>query len=67
MDHVFPRSWYPDSTPAKVQRWTAPSCGKCNRDSGTKETELFVRMAFCVDPRKPGADGLAKQALRAVG
>ena len=46
-DHVFPDSWYPMSTSSKVQRWTAPSCGRCNHEFGEMEKELFVRLALC--------------------
>src|SRR6516164_1177736 len=62
-DHVFPDSWYPDSTPKSVQRWTVPSCARCNRESGEFENEAFIRLALCVDPRKEAAKGLAKRAL----
>jgi|HubBroStandDraft_4_1064222.scaffolds.fasta_scaffold02650_4 hypothetical protein len=66
-DHVFPDSWYPMSTPSEVQRWTAPSCGRCNHDFGEMEKELFVRLAFCVDPQNVGASGLSKKAIRSFG
>ena len=66
-DHVFPTSWYPDSTPADVQRWTVPSCAVCNGALGKLEKELFVRLALCVDPRKAEASGMSKKALRSLG
>lgn len=66
-DHVFPRSWFPDSTPNNVNRWTVPSCRECNKSLGTKEKELFIRMALCADPRKAAAAGLSIKALRALG
>ena len=66
-DHVFPDSWYPVSTPPKIQRWTAPSCERCNHEFGEMEKELFVRLALCVDPRKTGALGLSKRAVRSFG
>jgi hypothetical protein len=66
-DHVFPDSWYPTSTPVKVQRWTAPSCRSCNEHFGEMEKELFVRLALCVDPQKVGAMGLSKRAVRSFG
>lgn len=66
-DHVFPDSWYPMSTSAKVQRWTAPCCLKCNHDFGEMEKELFVRLALCVDPEKEAATGLSKRAIRSFG
>jgi len=66
-DHVFPASWYPDTTPADLQRWTVPSCQKCNGDLGKLEKEMFVRLALCADPRKAEASGMSKKALRALG
>lgn len=66
-DHVFPRSWYPDTTPSSTQRWTVPSCGECNGQSGQREKELFVRLALCVDPRKIEVAGLSERAVRSFG
>jgi len=66
-DHVFPSSWYPDSTPRNVQRWTVPSCERCNRDFGALEEQLLVTLSLCVDPRKQAASGVSKKALRAFG
>ncbi len=67
LDHVFPKSWYPDTTPKTVQRWTAPSCPKCNRAFGQLEHDLFLRMIFCVDSKSDAAAGLAAKALRTMG
>lgn len=66
-DHVFPDSWYPESTPKKVQRWTVPSCGPCNRDLGLKEKEVFVRLGLCVNPEKVAATGISKRIIRSFG
>jgi hypothetical protein len=66
-DHVFPTSWYPNTTPTKVQRWTVPSCSGCNGTFGELEKELFIRLAICVDPTKAEASGISKDALRSMG
>ena len=66
-DHVFPTSWFPDSTPTTVQRWTVPSHLKCNNDLGALEKDLFLRLSFCTDSRKMEASGLSKRALAALG
>jgi hypothetical protein len=66
-DHVFPRSWYPDTTPPTVQRWTVPSCPECNRKLGQLEKDLLVRLALCVDPQSEATSGLAARALRSLG
>jgi hypothetical protein len=66
-DHVFPCSWYPESTPATVQRWTVPSCQPCNKNLGVMEADLLVRLALCLDPNSEGAKGLSQKALRSLG
>ena len=64
---MFPASWYPDSTPPNIQRWTVPSCTKCNHKFGAMEEMLFVRFAMCVDPRKQAASGVWNKARRTLG
>ena len=66
-DHVFPSSWYPDSTPSEIQRWTAPSCKDCNNKLGEQEKELFLRLAFATDPAKIESSGIAEKAFRSLG
>lgn len=66
-DHGFPNSWYPDSTPSTVQRWTAPSCRKCNHELGRLEKDMLIRMVLCIDPRKEAVSGLAAKVLRSLG
>ena len=66
-DHVFPTSWYPDTTPSEVQRWTVPSCARCNGTLGRIEKELFVRLALGADPTRAEASGMSKTALRSLG
>jgi hypothetical protein len=66
-DRVFPTSWYPVNTPAKIQRWTVPSCGECNGRFGALEQDLFIRMAICVGPIKAEAAGLSRKAVESLG
>lgn len=66
-DHVFPSSWYPDTTPSTVQRWTAPSCAKCNREFGQMEKDLLVRLVGCIDPKSSAVSGLYARTFRALG
>jgi len=66
-DHVFPSSWYPDTTPDDVQRWTAPSCESCNGHFGELEKELLVFLACCINPTRPAAQGLYERARRTMG
>lgn len=65
-DHVFPKHWYPDSTPQHIQRLTAPSCPKCNGTHGELEKDLFIRMIFCVADSE-ATSGLKARALRSLG
>jgi len=64
---VFPSSWYPDGTAVNVQRWTVPSCRKCNGKFGELEKELFAVLALCIDPTKAEAAGISKKALASMG
>src|SRR5271169_2434899 len=66
-DHVFPSSWYPDSTPESVQRWTVPCCSDCNRELGKLERDLLIRLVLCVNPKSEAASGLASRTLRSLG
>lgn len=66
-DHVFPNSWYPDTTPDEIQRWTAPSCERCNGQFGRLEKELLVFLACCINPQKAAARGLYERVRRTMG
>jgi hypothetical protein len=66
-DHVFPYSWYPDSTPGTIQRWTAPSCSECNSKFGELETDLLVRLIGSVHLQSEAASGLHAKAFRSLG
>lgn len=65
-DHVFPDSWYPDTTPKNLARWQIPSCYKCNRELGAIESEFFVRIALCLNPNDPASRSIVEKALRAM-
>ena len=66
-DHVFPKSWYPESTPATTQRLTAPSCFDCNNTSGEIEKKLFCRLIPCISPEKQAIWGLRERFSRSLG
>ena len=66
-EHVFPSSWYTNSTPDWVQRWTVPTCKSCNGKFGKMEQKLLVRLGLCTDPDKAEAYGIAKKILRSFG
>src|SRR5436305_14522758 len=66
-DHVIPASWYPDNTGPSVQRWTVPSCRRCNQGFGKLENDLLLRLVLCIDPKSEAVSGLANKALRGLG
>lgn len=65
-DHVFPRSWYPNSTPADLEKWQIPSCIACNDRYGKLECDLIGRLGLVLDASNPASAGLAEKALRAI-
>lgn len=65
-DHVFPESWYPDSTPRNLAKWQAPSCVKCNSELGAIEKEFLVRISLCLDPNDPASRSIAEKGLRSM-
>ena len=65
-DHVFPRSWYPDTTPHNLWKWQIPSCVPCNTKYGELEEDLRVRLGLCISPTASASAGIAEKALRAL-
>jgi hypothetical protein len=65
-DHVFPRAWYPDTTPPDMYKWQIPSCYECNRDYGKMEEDLLFRLALCIDPNTEATSGITDKALRSM-
>lgn len=65
-DHVFPESWYPDTTPVDIEKWKAPSCIECNREYGKIEQDLLIQFGLCLDPNHPNTKKIVEKALRSV-
>lgn len=65
-DHLFPRSWYPTTTPQNLEKWKFPACSPCNRAYGKLEEELRLLLAACVDPRSDAAAGIWAKALDSI-
>jgi hypothetical protein len=65
-DHVFPKSWYPDTTPQNLEKWQIPSCIRCNRKYGKIEEDLIGRFAVALDSKNPASAGLVETAIRAI-
>jgi len=66
LDHVFPKHWFPESTPQNLNRWTVPACYKCNDELGGIEKVLLNRMALCLDLTKPELMALYRKVRRGL-
>jgi hypothetical protein len=64
-EHVFPSSWYPDST-EKTQRLLAPSCSKCNRALGKIEERLLRNWGLSVSNTAVASRGVPDRVLRSL-
>lgn len=65
-DHVFPKSWYPDTTPNNIEKWKIPTCKSCNDAYGKLEDDLLQRLGLCIDPEAQASSGITRKALRAL-
>ncbi len=65
-DHVFPESWYPDSTPLDLEKWQIPSCISCNEAYGRLEQDFLVRVGLCLDPHDPASKSIVEKAVRSL-
>lgn len=65
-DHIFPESWYSETTPQHIEKWKVPSCAYCNNAHGKNEADLLIRLAMCLDPDSLSSKGIIEKALRAV-
>ena len=65
-DHVFPRAWYPETTPLDLEKWQIPACTRCNGQYGKLENDLLITLGMCIDPDDVAAAGIAAKALRAL-
>lgn len=65
-DHVFPKSWYPSTTPRNLEKWKVPACLKCNREFGVLEEDLLTAFGLCLNPDAEDTKGLVEKALRSI-
>jgi len=65
-DHIFPKSWYPETTPEGIEKWQMPSCRECNSRMGKIENELLLKFGLCVPPFAPSSLGIAQKAMRSI-
>jgi hypothetical protein len=65
-DHVFPESWYPDSTPPNLEKWQIPSCIPCNSEYGKLEQDFLLKVGLCLDPFDPASASIVQKSLRSL-
>ena len=65
-DHVLPVSWYPDTTPANLEKWKFPSCEPCNHRFSIIEQDLLIRFGICLTPGDLKSAGIPEKALRST-
>lgn len=65
-DHIIAGAWFPDTTPATVQRWTAPACRSCNNSFSSLERYVHARLAACIDPTHPAAAEMWDKAKSSI-
>jgi hypothetical protein len=65
-DHLFPKSWYPDTTSDKIQRWTIPSCSACNRAYGEIEKEMLISIGMAIESSHYASMGVSQKAINSL-
>jgi hypothetical protein len=65
-DHVFPISWYPDTTPPDLEKWKIPSCLPCNHGYSKIEGDFRDRVGLCLDPDNPASQSIVEAAMRSI-
>ena len=65
-DHVFPRSWYPKTTPSDIEKWQMPACHDCNQRYGQLESDLLLRVGLCLDPTDFKSLGISDRIHRSI-
>lgn len=66
LDHVFPRSWYPDETPDNIEKWQVPSCIPCNSKYGKIESDFLSRVGLALESEHPASRSVVQRALRSM-
>lgn len=65
-DHVFPESWYPDTTGSDIEKWKIPACEPCNKEYGVREQDLMILIGLCIDPHAIESAGIVPKVLRSL-
>ena len=65
-EHVFPRAWYPKSTPDNLEKWKVPSCRKCNNEYSLYEQDLLVRLGHGLFKENEKCSRIIEKARRSI-
>jgi hypothetical protein len=65
-DHVFPKSWYPDSSTPDLYKWQIPSCIPCNSALGAIEEEFLRLVSLGLDPADASSRSIVQKVLRSM-
>lgn len=63
-EHVFPKSWYPTTTPSTVQRLTVPVCRVCADEFEKAERAFALPLLMGLDGGHPDMAGVADRLRR---
>ena len=64
-DHVFPRSWYPSTTPPNMEKPQVP-CLKCNQRYSNIEQKILERLAFGLSPDDAKSLGISEKVRNSL-
>jgi hypothetical protein len=62
----MPKAWYPDTTPADLERWKVPSCIACNSTHGQNEEDLLLRLMMCFSNDDVRTAGIPQRVIRSM-
>jgi hypothetical protein len=65
-DHVFAKSWYPDSSTPDLYKWQIPSCIPCNSALGAIEEEFLRLVSLGLDPADAASRSIVQKVLRSM-
>jgi len=66
VDHVFPKSWYPNGGIPDLEKWTVPCCKGCNTRYSRIEKRILEKIGLCLSPTDPLVGDIAQKAVRAA-
>ena len=65
-DHVFPKSWYPETTPLNMKKAQVPCCFKCNQKYSAIEQRILELMGVCLEPGDAMSLGIPEKAIQSI-